>query len=410
MRFSLRVRSVQSFTLLELLIVIGILAVLASVSFIALNPVEQLRKARDSQRLADLRSLNNSLAIYESQTLNPVMGSSTKIYLSLPDTSSSCASYSLPPAPSGYSYACVTETNLRKTNGSGWVPVNLAGLEIGSPLAKLPVDPTNNSQYYYTYTTGGSFMLTGLMESTNNKVADQAINDGGRMPGVFELGSNLNLGPFTRDKGLVGYWTFDEGTGTTAYDYSGNNNTGTLTNGPTWQTSTNCKKGGCLLFDGVDDYVMASDSPSLDITPNFSTGAWIKADLFPTFSSILSKAFQGSATTFNYGFWSYSGGTVRGAIGDGINYNLGDYSSSLSTGQWYYVIFTVDGSKLKLFINGQLDRSTLQTVTPAVNNYNVYIGSDSSNSYRFDGTIDEVRIYNRALSEAEIKAIYEATR
>ncbi len=85
------------FTLLELLIVIGILAVLASVTFIAINPAEQLKKTRDSRRLADLKSLDKAVSIYESQAMNSVTGSSTKIYLSLPDTSSTCASYSLPP-------------------------------------------------------------------------------------------------------------------------------------------------------------------------------------------------------------------------------------------------------------------------------------------------------------------------
>ncbi|MEW5805288.1 MAG: LamG-like jellyroll fold domain-containing protein [Patescibacteria group bacterium] len=401
-------RFYTSFTLLELLIVIGILAVLASVSFIALNPVEQLRKARDSQRLADLRSLNNSLAIYESQTLNPVMGSSTLIYVSLPDTNSNCSSWSLPAVPPDYSgYACVTETNLRKTNGTGWVPVNLAGLEIGSPLAKLPVDPKNDSTYYYTYTTGGSFMLSGLMESTNNKVADQAINDGGRMPGVFELGSNLNLGPFTRDNGLVGYWTFDEGTGTTAYDYSGNNNTGTLTNGPTWQTSTNCKKGGCLSFDGVDDKVSISDSSSLHFgINNISLAFWMK-----NISSPLSNLIQKG--NFNRFWATYSPNIIRinSYFGSGKDYWL-DSNINVNDGGYHFIVATYDRNGYeKIYIDGSFNQQ--MNISGAAG-----ISWDSSSSLLispgtygyFNGSIDDVRIYNRALSEAEIQAIYNATK
>jgi prepilin-type N-terminal cleavage/methylation domain-containing protein len=187
-------------TLLEMLIVIGILAVLASVTFVALNPSEQLKKARDSRRLADLRSLDKALSIYESQTMNPVMGSSTKIYLSLPDTNSSCSSYSLPPAPPGYTYACVTEANLRKTNGTGWVPVNLTSLDISSPLSALPTDPKNDSNYYYIYVTGGSWELTAKMESQQNIVGgskDMVSTDGGDEFNRFEVGSNLYLSPWS---------------------------------------------------------------------------------------------------------------------------------------------------------------------------------------------------------------------
>ena len=105
-------RSLKSFTLLELLIVIAILAILASVTFVVLNPLEQLKKARDSRRLADLRSLNSALGIYESQATNPQLGTSTFVYLSLADTNPACSSWSLPPAPPGYSYQCVSSSNL----------------------------------------------------------------------------------------------------------------------------------------------------------------------------------------------------------------------------------------------------------------------------------------------------------
>src|SRR3972149_8165412 len=272
----------SSFPLLEILIVIAILAGLASISFVVLNPLEQLRKTRDSRRLADLRSLNNALSIYESQSSTVSLGTSTFVYLSLPDTNVNCTSYSLPPAPVGYSYQCVTSANLRKTNGTGWVPVNLASLTIGSPLPVLPLDPINNNLYYYTYVPGGSFMLTGLMESSGGTASNSAVTDGGRMPGTYETGSDLSLGPFTRDRGLVGYWPLDEASGTIAYDYSGNSNTGTLSNGPIWQTSANCKKGGCLLFDGVNDYVWISDPSSgvIDFgVSDFSVVTWIQTSI-----------------------------------------------------------------------------------------------------------------------------------
>ena len=192
-------RYFHSFTLLELLIVIAILAILASVTFIALNPAEQLKKARDSRRLADLKSLHNALSIYESQSTNAYFGTSTWVYLSLPDANANCSSYSLPTIPSGYSYACVTEQSLRKTDGSGWVPTNLSSIAIGSPVSALPVDPQNTASYYYAYIPGGSWELTTKMEAQQNILAgskDMVSSDGGDEPTRFEIGSNIFLSPW----------------------------------------------------------------------------------------------------------------------------------------------------------------------------------------------------------------------
>src|SRR5262245_59107499 len=74
--------------------------------------------------------------------------------------------------------------------------------------------------------------------------------------------------------GLVGYWTFDEGTGTVASDSSGHNNTGTLKNGPLWTTG---KLNTALQFDGIDDYVEVANSPSLSPTSAVSVSFWIKS-------------------------------------------------------------------------------------------------------------------------------------
>lgn len=371
-------------------------------TFIVLNPSEQLKKTRDSRRLADLKSLDKAIGIYESQTMSPSTGSSTKIYLSLPDTSTTCASYSLPPAPPGFTYACVTEANLRKTNGSGWVPIEFSSIAIGSPLSVLPVDPTNNNLYYYTYITGGSYQLTALSESTGNKVSDQAITDGGRMPGTFEIGTDLSLGPFTRDNGLVGYWTFDEASGTIAYDYSGNSGTGTLTNGPTWQTVSSCKRGGCLSFDGVDDNVSISSSVYA-LRNAVTLATWINP-----------AGITGAKNMIrNFNAWDYrlyqnsSGLTMQVSLDDG-NSGYHTVSSGITASTWQHVVGTFDGSRVKLFINGiqVKDDSASGSIQTPGSGVNIGVGGGEA----FYGSIDDVRIYNRALSVDEIQAIYNATR
>jgi hypothetical protein len=166
---------------------------------------------------------------------------------------------------------------LRKTDGTGWIPVNFQSTSIKAPFPALPIDTQNNSTYYYTYVTGGSWNLTALLESNHEPILKTAINDGGAMPGVFELGTNTKLGPFTRDRGLVGFWRFEEGTGTSTADSSGTGNAGTLVNGPAWQTEANCKQGRCLSFDGVNDYVNAGNDASLSSSRSEMTVmAWFK--------------------------------------------------------------------------------------------------------------------------------------
>src|SRR3989344_3877921 len=183
----------KSFTLLELLIVIGILAILSTTTVLVLNPSELLKNTRDSKRLSELNSLNSALNIYLSQG-GANFGSSSIVYVSIPDTSPTCANSNLPVLPFGWDYACSTPDNYRKTNGFGWVPVDLTSLSIGSLLSVLPVDPINiaENNLYYSYVAGGSWELTAWLEST--KYLSRVSRDGGDSI-AYELGTDLFLTP-----------------------------------------------------------------------------------------------------------------------------------------------------------------------------------------------------------------------
>jgi type II secretory pathway pseudopilin PulG len=269
--------SEQSFTLVELLIVIGILAILAVVVVLVLNPVELLKQARDSVRLSDLGTLNSSLGVYQAQGYTS-LGTSSVVYVSIPDSSTTCANLGLPSLPSGWSYNCVASSTLKDVDGTGWVPVNFTSVYGGSLMGTLPIDPINttSTSEYYTYVVGGSWKLTSLFES--EKYAKKMYADGGTDPALFEIGNDLNLQ--NTGRGLVGYWKFEEGSGSTTSDSSGNSNTGILTNGPTWTTG---KVGNyALSFDGVDDYVSTGNTniPSGASSP-VTIVAWFNATSFP---------------------------------------------------------------------------------------------------------------------------------
>ncbi len=234
----------RGFTLIELLIVVGIVAVLAVTVVFTLNPAELLRQARDSNRLTDLYTLNKALAILDGETTSASLGTSTTVYVSIPDSSTACANLGLPALPAGYAYGCAPTSTLRSTDGTGWVPVNFSLISSGSPLSALPIDPVNSTStgLYYTYIPGGSWEINAVPESRKYRILgdkDRASTDGGDNPSLFEIGSNLALNP---RKGTpvvstlklwfdANYGITKNGTSVSAWkDQSGNDNDATQTN------------------------------------------------------------------------------------------------------------------------------------------------------------------------------------
>lgn len=186
----------KGFTLLELLIVIAILAILASVTFVALNPSELLKKSRDSQRLTDLASVKTAINYYIANTSTPILGDSS---------SAGCIDETTDYTYSHVASVAYTDTtnkgNTAQTIGtSGWITVRLDQLTGGSPLAKWPIDPnpttaTANPSRYYAYLcndTNVTFTLFTNMESatyTQNGTGDVESKDGGSISSLYEVGS-----------------------------------------------------------------------------------------------------------------------------------------------------------------------------------------------------------------------------
>ncbi len=175
----------RGFTLVELLIVIGILAILAAAVVVVLNPAELLKQARDSQRLSDLANINSALALYVAST-------STAVATTTPQTTTNaCAA-----ACCGHAITATYDAD-RAVDGTGWVAVNLAGLTGGSPLPALPIDPVNTATYHYCYESSGSagtWELATILESTKF-ATDQDLDgkDGGSTGNAYEVGTSLTL-------------------------------------------------------------------------------------------------------------------------------------------------------------------------------------------------------------------------
>ena len=206
------------------------------------------------------------------------------------------------------------------------------------------------------------------------------------------------------DRGLVGCWTFD-GDYTKAPDCSGNNNTGTLINGP---TRVQGKIGQGLSFDGVNDCVSIADSNSLNVTGSITTSAWIKvASNDSGFHEIVRKE---NATPW---FLLLNSGNkiALSTTGAPIEYN--DGFSYTADNQWHQVTGTFDGTTIRMYKDGVFQTSyaggALQSGTDVAG-----IGGLPSvgctNGQFFNGSIDDVRIYNRTLSPAEVKRMYDTTQ
>ena len=185
-----------SFTLIELLVVLALVAILSVVVVMTLNPAELLKQARDSNRLSDLATINTALNLFSADVTSGFMGTSTTVYVSIPDNASStCGSLGLPALPTGWNYNCVTTANLKNTDGTGWIPVNFQRISSNSPISQLPIDPQNttSSNSYYTYIAGGSWKLTAISMESQKYIA-QGSTDGGTAPSSFEMGNDMNLG------------------------------------------------------------------------------------------------------------------------------------------------------------------------------------------------------------------------
>jgi prepilin-type N-terminal cleavage/methylation domain-containing protein len=186
------------FTLIELLIVIGVLTTLTTITVLIINPLELLKSARDSRRLSDLETIDNAISLIELNAPNANFGNAQTVYLSLPDTSATCANYALPTLPPSWTYACVAQANLKNVDRTGWIPIDFSLAAPHSTLGTLPVDPINTleNDLYYQYITGGSYVLMTVLESKKHGVGgenDKTSTDGGVDDYAFEIGSDFNL-------------------------------------------------------------------------------------------------------------------------------------------------------------------------------------------------------------------------
>jgi hypothetical protein len=214
--------------------------------------------------------------------------------------------------------------------------------------------------------------------------------------------------------GLIAHWKLDEGSGTAAADSSGNGRTGTLQNGASWVGGTT---GQALGLDGVNDHVRVAHATALNAYP-LSAAVWFRTTTTTGSRGLVNKyssgSYNGYQIFFNNGTlcaW-YLRSTSQ-YVYDGSGCTLG--TTGANDGAWHQAVFVVDAQGGRLYLDGvqRASRAWTGSAGPATTSQGIrlghYPGASGSSRY-LPGAVDEARLYNRALSAAEVSALYEATR
>ena len=199
--------------------------------------------------------------------------------------------------------------------------------------------------------------------------------------------------------GLVLALAFDEPSGPTVNDSSGFGNHGSIFEATRTPAG---KYGAAVSFDGVNDWITIADSSSLDLTIAVTMEAWVRPTRFNNMHSVVVKEAP-NVYGMTYQLYANNGYPEPAAYVFTSSDRQVTGTAPLPLGAWSHLAATYDGAALKLYVNGNLVGNKPVTGTMAVTGNPFRIGGDGPYGEFFEGQIDEIRIYNRALSEAEIQ-------
>jgi hypothetical protein len=227
---------------------------------------------------------------------------------------------------------------------------------------------------------------------------------------VLLLGASAGQAPAADDPNLIGWWTFDDGFGAVSKEATGKGRDATLLGGPEWVQGA--LGGGALSFDATDDIVEVPEVPAFDLGTALTITAWVKVNNFSTYYFILDKSPSGTAgDNFpgNYEFRTNPTGFLQFGHqwSQGTDYTFYDSTTKLTAGRWTHVAVTVvKGGQVKFYVDGAPAGEVAQSTNwPVLNDEPLRIGGRKDGYSFFSGCLDEVRLYNRALTAAEVKQV-----
>jgi len=225
------------------------------------------------------------------------------------------------------------------------------------------------------------------------------VSGTGAASAITTIALTITAAPAPADTttGLAARWKMTEGSGAYAYDSTGNGNTATLYNSPYWWTTT---YGMALWFNGPA-YGSVAENPSLEMTNQLTVSFWLDPNANQNLDPrVIAKLYDWDV--------KLSGSSRYPQFSSGQQYAMLNYSLPLNT--WHHIVFTFNSGVVQGYVDGAPVAFLANTFTGSGTlpqwAYGLFIGTDQTNY--LIGSLDDVRVYNRALSAADVAALYAA--
>jgi len=265
--------------------------------------------------------------------------------------------------------------------------VAVAGMQFqldGQALGAERTSPPYTVAWNTTTTSSGSHTLSAVARDAAGNVSSSAVD---------VIVSNTSQNP----NGLVAAYGFNQGSGVQVADASGQGNTGTISSA-TWTAAG--KFGSALSFNGTSAWVTVADAPSLDIATGMTIEAWVNPTSGTGWRTVVLKE---SSNGFAYSLYSANNASRPAGYVNTAGDMALNGTSAVPLNTWTHVALTYDGATMRMFVNGVQVSTRALTGAALVSNGPLRIGGNSVWGEYFRGAIDEVRVYNRALTAAEIQ-------
>jgi hypothetical protein len=303
-----------------------------------------------------------------------------------------------------------------------YLDITVPTLSTGSPSGILPGGTTQttialatNENAVCRYATTPNVAYTAMPQTfsstggTTHSTSVAGLVNGGSYQYYVrcqDAAGNANTSDFTisftvatsSGAGLVAAYNFNEGSGSTLSDRTGNGHNGTIT-GATWNTQG--RFGGALAFNGSNQWVTVSPTSALNLTTGMTLEAWI----YPTVNNgVRDIVIKEGASVDIYNLYARNWrGRMESNVFVGGNNRTAESSGAPPVNTWTHVAGTYDGTTLRLFVNGAQVASAAVSGSIPTSTGPLRIGGNSLWGEYFQGRIDEIRIYNRALTAVEIQ-------
>ncbi|MFZ2189972.1 MAG: LamG-like jellyroll fold domain-containing protein [Candidatus Magasanikiibacteriota bacterium] len=405
----------RGFTLIELLITIAIISVIAVAVFVAINPLERFKDARNSRRAADLESIVGAVRMYQIENKGSVPVGLDSSWRMLGTAGSGCGIFcggdvasteSIPggsgsPSNNDYNYSSQSDFSPGTFSSVVWNSSN-SWLELISP---------NTSGFYTSpvIDSGSASSVWSSFSYVPQFPSGKELPNNGQSEASYPSG-NANM------SGNILLMHFNESTGATIFqDTSGNSINGTCTGTSCPTTIGTGKLGEAVSFDGVNDTILLPNSASLDPkTSNFTWAGWLK---FGAFTGGYRMVYYDGAGLGGKGFGVMLLNTtniikfeIYGSTG-GRQYSLPATTNYLN--EWHYWVFTANAStyQTNIYVDGVLINTKSCANWGSIDSISNHYFASANSSY-YNGSMDEVAIYSRVLSAQEILNSYKrgATR